>query len=235
MQPVDVREEEEPVGARARSRAPAAASSAFTFSGPGRRSAATTRGSVPRRAQRATGRQAPTTAARRRARAPVIRRRLEPDLVAEERHGALADRGAERRVDRGERARARPRAPPAVVTRRPPTNSHRDPGALHLRARSAARRRARRTTSLLVRRARALCPPSARPPRRRPSRRGGSRAVVRVDADVVVGEVARQVAGACREPRPEIEVDRAARPGDVGLDVGRRARVEDDACRCSGA
>ena len=110
----------------------AAASSAFTFSGPGRerRDHRDPAGVEDAHEHRQVGERS----GRRRGRAPASASRAQADLVAEERHRALAERGPERLVDGRERARARSRSPPAVVTRRPPTNSTGMPGALHLGA-----------------------------------------------------------------------------------------------------
>ena len=123
----------------------AAASSALTFSGPAASGAIT--GILPcvehAREQRQLGDD-------RLADEAELRDRLgaQADVVAEERHGARAERGPEV-------ARSRPASdartisiPSAVVTRRPPTNSTGMPARSISSADLRARRRGRRTTSL---------------------------------------------------------------------------------------
>ena len=199
----------------------AAASSAFTFSGP-RASGATTGTSPAASAARCTARG--TAAGRRRGRAPgpVLR---EPDLVAEQADGAAGRSPRTARRSRARATRARPRAPPR--SSRGGRRRTRPAGrAAPSPRRSAGRRRGRRRPRRPPREARAIAG------RRSPGRAAdldddaAHVAVVRVDADVVVGQVARQVAGA-RRRRARGRARSCTRPRDVRLDVGRRAARED--------
>ena len=150
-------------------------------------------------------------------------RRLEADLVAHEADGA-AGRAPRRALRSPRRSDSRTTSSAAApVTRRPSTNRTGRPR----RSISAEICGPAPWTTHDVVPAGAEAERSPRPRRRRrrrrTSRRGGSRRVLRVDADVVVGEVGGEVARPRPSPRPRSSSIRQRGRRDVGL-VARAAR-----------